>query len=173
VTNTVVTSISSWRRRRGERTREGHALALTARELRRHAPAQALELDEPEELVDARVDLGLGPLADAQREGDVLEHVEVAEQGVVLEHQADVALARRAVEQVLAVVQHASGIRTLEAGQDPQERGLARARRAEQRDQPARRDLDRDVVDGGEVAEALGDVLDGDGHGATPPGTDA
>ena len=55
----------------GERARERHALALAARELRRIAVGEAVELHEREQLVDALADLGLGPLADLEAEGDV------------------------------------------------------------------------------------------------------
>ena len=45
------------------------------------------------------------PRADAQAEGDVLEHGHVPEQGVVLEHEADVPLADVPARDVLAVEQ--------------------------------------------------------------------
>ena len=80
----------------------------------------------------------------AQAEGDVLEHRHVPEQRVVLEHEADLALARvrrrsrpRRANRTLP----ASGV--FEARDDAQQRGLAAARRPEQRDQLARRDVER------------------------------
>ena len=58
--------------------------------------------------------------------------------------------------------------RLLEAGDHPQQRGLAAAGRAEQADEGAVRHAEVDVVDGLEVAELLGDVLDcQSGHGAS------
>ena len=56
----------------GERARQRHALALAAGELRRVAVGEAVEVHELEQLVDARLDLVLGPLADRQPERDVL-----------------------------------------------------------------------------------------------------
>src|SRR5678815_2998682 len=184
VTNTVVRWISSCSRRSQPRssartwassapngsssssTRGRAALALAARQLRRQAVLEALELDQREQLAHARVDLGLGALADAQRERDVLVDVEVAKQRVVLEHQADVALARRLRREVHAVEQRAAAVGALEAGQDAQQRGLARPRRAEQGDQPAARDLERDLVERIERSESLGETANFD-HGAS------
>ena len=54
------------------------------------------------------------------------------------------------------------GGRRLEAGQHAQERGLAAARGAEQREELALVDVEADIVDRVDVAELLGDVLDPD-----------
>ena len=61
--------------------------------------------------------LGRAVLArlDAQAEGDVLEHRHVAEQRVVLEHEADLALAHVAAGGVFAVEQHVAGVGVLQA----------------------------------------------------------
>ena len=48
----------------------------------------------------------------------------------------------------------------LEAGQHAQERGLAAAGRAQQGEELALVDVEADIVDGVDVAELLGDVLD-------------
>ena len=48
----------------------------------------------------------------------------------------------------------------LEAGQHPQQRGLAAAGRPQQREELALVDVDADIVDRVDVAELLGDVLD-------------
>ena len=69
----------------------------------------------------------------AQAEADIVEHGHVAEQRVVLEHEADIALLHGELQRVLAVEQHAAGGRHVEAGEDPEQRRLARARRPEQR----------------------------------------
>ena len=51
------------------------------------------QLDQLEQLLDARLDLGLGPLADAQGERDVVVDVEVAKQREMLEYETDIAFA--------------------------------------------------------------------------------
>ena len=55
-----------------------------------------------------------------------------------------------------------AGVGHLEPRDHAQQRRLARAGGSEQRGQLAVGRLDRDVVEGGEVAEPLGHVLDGD-----------
>jgi hypothetical protein len=118
-----------------ERTRERDALALAAGELIRHASREPIELDESQKLEHAALDLGLrGPLAarlHADPERDVLEHVHVAEQRVVLEHEPDAALARGPVRDVLVAEPHAARLGELEPRDDPEQRGLARSGRAE------------------------------------------
>ena len=81
----------------GERAGEGHALALATRELGGVALAEVGQADQLEQLVDARLDLGLGAVADLEPEGHVAPHRQVAERRVVLEAEADAAAARRRV----------------------------------------------------------------------------
>ncbi len=120
-----------------ERAREAHALSLPTRELRGVAVAEVLELDEVQELVDALGDLRLRPLAHLQSERDVVPHRHVLERGVMLEDEADVSLLRRERRCVLAGEEDLAVIRTLEAGDDPEERRLSRAARSEERGQGA------------------------------------
>jgi hypothetical protein len=153
-----------------QRTGQRDALALPARELVGVALGQPFELDQVEErahlLLDRRVGGALGARAHAQAEGDVLEDRHVPEERVVLEHEAHVAVLHALVGGVLTLDQHATGIGSLEARDYPQQRGLARARRTQEGHQLAGRDLERNVGEGLEAAEALGDVLDLDGHGS-------
>ena len=99
-----------------------------------------------------------------QAERDVFEHRHVAEQRVVLEHESDMALAGAVGERVLAVERNLAGIGPVQPGDDPQQRGLARARRPEQRQQLAVGDLEIDVVERGKRAELLHDVPDFNRH---------
>ena len=66
----------------------------------------------------------------AQRKADVPAHVHVRVEREQLEHEGDVALARRAEGDVLAVEADAARGRQLEPGDHPQRRRLAAARRA-------------------------------------------
>ena len=143
---------------------EPHPLALAARELRRIAVAEALQLDEVQELVDALPDLGLRSFPHLEPERDVVPHGHVLEGRVVLEDESDVALLRRERGGVLLGQQDLARVGRLQPGDDAQERGLAGSARAEERGQRAALDLERDVVDRDEVAEVLRDVADQDGH---------
>ena len=87
----------------------------------------------------------------------------------MLEHESDMALAGAAGERVFAVERNLAGIRPVEPGDDPQQRGLARARRPEQRQQFAVGDLQIDAVERGERAELLHDILDFNRHAECCP----
>ncbi len=65
----------------------------------------------------------------------------------MLEHEADAALAGAARQCVLAVEADLAAVRPVEAGDDAQQRRLAGARRAEQRQQLAVCDLQIDAVE--------------------------
>jgi hypothetical protein len=84
----------------------------------------------------------------------------------MLEHEADPALARAALRGAPAFETDIAGIGELEAGDDAQQRRLARARGAEQGHQLAVADTEIDAVEGHVVAETLGQALDLDTHGA-------
>ena len=92
------------RQRPGER----HALPLAAGKLRRETACRGRRA-APARAVRVRVSRSLRSLGrsfarpHAQAERDVLEHAHVAEQRVVLEHEADVPLGDRAVGDVLVV----------------------------------------------------------------------
>ena len=73
-----------------------------------------------------------------------------------------------------AVEQDAARVRRLEAGKQAEQRGLAAAGRAEQREELVLADVERDRVDRGRAAEALGHAVDGKqrarrAHGAIVP----
>ena len=105
-----------------------------------------------------------GELADPEAEGEVLAHAHLRIERVVLEDHRDVALARRdVVDDALADPDRPRRER-LEPGEQPQRRRLARAGRADEHHELAVRDLERELRDGGRLAEALRHVLEGDGR---------
>ena len=150
----------------GERPGQRHALPLAARELLRIALVEAGELHQIEQLQRPAADLGAGRTGGArphlEPEGDVLEDGHVAEQRIGLEHEADIALLHRLGRGVLVAEEDAARGGGLEPGDEPQQRGLARARGPEQRDQLARADVERHVVERRVAREFLADVLDAD-----------
>ncbi len=151
-----------------QRPRQRHALALATAQLRGVACTQAIQLHALEQLIHAFGDLrAAGPArarAHAQAEGDVFRDSHVTEQGVVLEHQPDAALACRYARQVATVLQQRSRVGSVQSGQDAQQRGLARAGRTEQGDELALAQRQAHVVQRGEFVEAAREVGDFDGH---------
>ena len=104
---------------------------------------------EVEHLGDPRrCDLALCDALQLQPEADVLGNRHVREERVVLEDHVHVALRRRHVRDVLALEQDPALCRVLEAGDHPQRRRLAAAARAEQREELAGGDLERDGIRG-------------------------
>ena len=146
-----------------ERAGERDALALPAGELVGVAVGERRELHELEQLVDPGLDVGLGRLAHAEPEPDVVGDGHVPEQRVVLEHEADAALLHASVRVLLVLHPDPPGVRRLEAGEHPQHGALSRAARPEERGDRALLGGERDVVHGDEAAEALRQVLHDDG----------
>ena len=146
------------------------ALLLAARELGRQALVHALERDELQELRAAGHALGAADAPDPQREFDVVRDAHVAEQRVVLEHEADAAVAGRDPGDVPAVQRDAAVVHLDEAGDGAQQGALAAAGGPEQDQELALLDLQRDVVDDRMRLIPLGDLVERDGHAAKPAG---
>ena len=181
VTMIAVTFVSCWMRRSSSRTwprilrssaergsssssTRGRMTSARASAMRCCCPPESSAgLRWPKSLIrtsastslDALADLGLGRLAHAQAEADVLGHVHVREQGVVLEHDPDVALLGRHAGHVLPRHEHPAAVLGREAGDEAQDRRLARTRRSEERVELALRDLEADVVQHARLAVAL------------------
>ncbi len=113
-----------------QRPGERHALALAARELRRPALPEAAERHHRQHLLGPAPALFLRHAADHQSIGDVVRHVHVGKQGIVLEHGVDVALIGRDAGHRTVVDADLAGRWLLEPGDQPEAGGLARARRA-------------------------------------------
>ena len=135
------------RRLEHDRPGQRHALLLPAGQLGRLARGVAVELHHGQRAADLFVPLGPADAAGAQRKGDVLGHRHVRKQRVALEHHRDAALVRRHAGEVALAHHEPAGIRLLEPGQHHQQRRLAGTGRAQQRDERARRDLQRDAGD--------------------------
>src|SRR5437899_2051748 len=91
---TTSTTPSSRLRPPRERARQRDALVRAARELVGVSAAEAAQVHEGQQLLDAVADARLGPARDAQTEGDVLGHGHGREQRVGLKHDADAAPGR-------------------------------------------------------------------------------
>ena len=78
----------------------------------------------------------LSPVQAVEPEGDILHHVEVGKQRIVLEHHADIALLRRHEDPITAqhrvVGDNPTTVHGLESGDASQYRGLSTAARSQQ-----------------------------------------
>ena len=180
------------RRLAHQRPGQGDALLLAAGQLARAPAVVPGEPDELERRSDPPADVGVGRLAPAQPEGDVVEHREVREESVALEDHVHGSPLGRLQRDVLAAELDPAARRELEAADHPQGGRLAAAGRSEEREELADPDVERDRVDGDDLAKALGELDepdvgrrsgrggicrargDGGGHGLhLPVGSDA
>ena len=86
------------------------------------------------------------------------------EQRVVLEHEADIALLHGLVRGVLVAEEDGAAGRPLEPGDQPQQRRLAGTGGPQKRDQLARLDVERDLVQRRKALEFLAHVGDANVH---------
>ncbi len=153
------------RRVGGERSGERNALLLTARQGVGESIAESDEVDQLEEFVDSLRPLGAIRFrrTRSESERDVLGHGEVGEQCTVLKDHADVSVLGlhpgRRRRHGHTADRDRSGPRPFQAGDGPQQRGLAASGWSEQGDDAARLDRQRDVAYG------VGAPPVGDGHG--------
>ncbi len=131
---------------------EADALPHAAGQLLGIGRFEPVEADEIDRLEGAVAPLAARHALRLEAELDIAEHGEPREQGEALEHHGDAV--RRAVH-VLPAIEHLPAARLDEAGEDAQERRLARARLAEHRDDLAFLEAEIDVVEN-ETAGAVG-----------------
>jgi hypothetical protein len=139
---------------------ERDPLLLAAGHLARLALHQVGDVESLGQRPDPRADLGLGAVLQLQPEGDVVERREVRIERVVLEDHRHPPFVRRRVGDVLVTQQDAALVEPVEAGDQAEGRALAAARRSEQRDEGAGRDVERQVVDRADLPEVTGDPVE-------------
>jgi hypothetical protein len=81
-------------------------------------------------------------------------------QRVALEHHRQVAFGRGGIGDVAPVQRQRAAVDVLQPGDQPQQRGLAAARRPDEDDELAALDRQVDALDGAQVAEVLLDALE-------------
>jgi len=143
-----------------ERPGQRHPLALAARDLVGPARGKRGELHEFEHPGHPRLAFGPPHPLVAQPVADVGRHRHVRKQRVGLEHHVHRPVPGRHAGHVLAVDENPPPRGLLEAREHPQQGGLAAARAAEEREDLAAPDLEADVADRLDLAEAPGHALD-------------
>ena len=146
---------------------ERDPLPLAAGELRGPAVQERCQLERLGGLRHASVPLGLRGAPHCERETDVLANTEVRIERVVLEDHRDVAVLGRQVVDAHAVDLDVPRAGLLEPGDAAERGGLAASRRAEEHEELAGRDVERERVERrGVRPEPLGELAEGDGgHG--------
>jgi hypothetical protein len=149
---------SSSRSRPGEvaSARDRDALLLAARQLGRVLVALLGQADQLEELPHAGPDRRARHPRVLEPVGDVLRRRQVREQRVGLEDDPEVAPRSRERGDVPAGLLDAPARLRIQTRDRAQERGLSASRRPEEADELALVDVERDAVEGSEVAESLG-----------------
>ena len=94
----------------------------------------------------------------AEREGQVVEHRHHRVQGVLLEDKRDVPVGGGQIVHRLTIEQHPPLVLPLQSGDHTQRGGLARSGGAQQHEELAVFDRERDVLQGGHPREMLGDM---------------
>jgi hypothetical protein len=135
-------------------------LLLAAGKLRRVFADGFGQSDETQQIEHARLDLVLRQPAAYETIADIVGDAQVGEQRVRLEYDPEVAMRRRKVRDFLVALENATRRLYVEPGDRAQQRGLAAPRRAEEADEFAGKDLQRNVLQRGEHAELLGQPLD-------------
>ena len=147
-----------------DRAGERHPLLLAAGELADRTPAVAGQARHAERFVDALGNLLLREAAHGETVADVLGDRHVRKQRVVLEHHPHVAKPRRQRRDIAAGDDHAAGRRREITGADVEQRRLAGAGRAEQRQELALAKLEVRRFERADAAKGLADA--GELHGA-------
>ncbi len=147
-------------RLRRERTRQGDALLLAARQLIGIARPKLRQPDQRQHLSDALIGLGLRHAGDLQSKADVLRHSQVGEERIGLEDHADVALIGLQLRNVPPADDDVSGGRLFETRHHAQNGRLAAARRAEEGDEFPGFDVEIEILNHRRRAEGLADALD-------------
>jgi hypothetical protein len=124
--------------------READALAHPAGELHRIGGGEFGQPHQAQRVVDARGDFGVVERGLAQSERDVVGHVEPRKARILLEHDADAF--RHLARHRLTFERDGSLGRTVQAGNDFEQRGFPAARRADHDEELAARKIEIDLA---------------------------
>jgi len=122
------------------------ALLLAAGKIVDAALLKALEVDELQGVFDLVVDIGLRLVFDLQSERNVLRHIHMREEGVVLKDHVQLALVGGKSRDVFSFEEDFAGIRSFKASEDSEGCRLAAAGRAEQGKELVFMDGKREVI---------------------------
>ncbi len=143
---------------------QGHPLLLAARELAGVARLEAREVDLGEALAQAALHLSSAELFQLEPIRDIARHRHMGPERVVLEDHADIPLVGGEAADHPVPEADLPRVGLVESGQEPQQGGLAAARRAQQREQLAVTHGEVRPVHRSDGAEPLDDLPDANVH---------
>src|SRR4029079_927943 len=139
----------------------GNALPLPAGKLARLAVEERFDAQHGGDVAYAPFDLGLAFMLHAQRKGDVVAHIHVRVERIVLKHHGDIAVLRLQMIDRLAVDANFSRGNLFETGDHAERRRFAATRGADEDHELAVLDPQIEIIDSdGPVAEMLGDFVE-------------
>ena len=141
---------------------DGCALALTARQGGGFALQQRFDLQDLGGAVDPFLDLRLGQAGVFQAEAEIAGNGHLRIERIGLEHHADAAFRRFFPGHVLAADEDLPVGDIQKPGNAVEQRGLAAAGGPEQNEKFAFADIQVEILQDFQIAEAQGKVLDGD-----------
>ena len=144
----------------GERPGQRHPLLLPSGERAHRPPLEPGELHQLERRPHPPLPVGRRHAEALEPEGDVLPHVEVGEERIVLEHHPEPPARRRRAGDVLAVHHDTPLVGDLEPGEQAERRGLAASARAQQREEVTPRHAEREPVHRGDARESLREAFE-------------
>ena len=136
-----------------------HPLALPTGELARQAVQQGFDAEHRGGAVHPRLDLVGRRAPCLQSERDVLAHVQVGVERVVLEHHGEVAVARTHLVHHVVTDGNGAGVHLLQPRDAAEQRRLAAARRADEDRELTFGDIEVDAAHGLDVAVGLFDAV--------------
>ena len=145
-----------------QRTRQRDALLLAAGEAIRHTVGIFIHMDKLQEFIRCSLHLFLGHLLILQAELDIFPDGHIRENRVILKNHTDPALAGIHVVDALIVEIEVAALDRVKASDHSQQRCLAAARRAEQREQLAFFDRQGQTGDDRRLTIFLDRILDRD-----------
>ncbi len=153
---------AAWAHHEGAGKRD--TLLLPAGELIDFAIAETVHLDHGEGLLDAFLDLSLLDAPFFKAEGDILEDIEMGPEGVALEHHGCLPLVRRDLADVITVEQDFALFRKMKTGNGTEQSGLTAAAGPEQEKEFTGSDVDIELVQRNNAAEAFDESTNLNGY---------
>ena len=120
------------------------------------------QVDQLQHALHAALDFILGHLFELEAEGNIVKHVQVREQGILLENRVHAALVGRNIKDILALKEELAARGRLETSNDAQRGGFSASGGPEKSNEFFLADIQVDVIQDGDTVIILADMLEVD-----------